>query len=285
VTAARVALATCAELPELDEDGGLLLAALAAAGVSAEPAVWDDERVRWDAYDLVVVRSTWDYTGRREEFLAWASAVPRLANPADVLAWNTDKSYLAGLAVAGVPVVPTTFVAPGEPFEVPAYEHVVKPTVSAGARDTERFSAGEDSCSHAQALLEGGRSVMVQPYQAAVDTVGETALLWFGGVLSHAARKAAVLDGGPTREAVVTPAEASDAQVDVARQVLAAVPFPAPLLYARVDLVPDDHGAPVLLELEVPEPSLFLGRSAGAADRFAAAVARHVTGLSPAGPR
>ena len=231
------------------------------------------------------MRSTWDYTSRREDFLRWAAAVPRLANPAGVLAWNTDKRYLAGLAGAGVPVVPTTFVAPGEPFEVPPYEHVVKPTVSAGARDTERFAAGEDSTGHARALLAAGRCVMVQPYLAAVDTAGETALLWFGGKLSHAARKAAVLDGGPSREAVVTAAEASDAQIAVARQVLATVPFAGPLLYARVDLVPGADGAPVLLELEVTEPSLFLGRAAGAADRCAAAVAAHLAGLSRSSQR
>ena len=277
---ARVALATCAALPDLDEDGARLVTALAAAGVSAEPAVCDDDRVRWDHYALVIVRSTWDYTGRREEFLEWAAGVPSLDNPADVLAWNTDKRYLAGLADAGVPIVPTGFVAPGEAFEVPAYEHVVKPTVSAGARDTERFAAGEDSTGHALALLGEGRSVMVQPYQRAVDTAGETALLWFGGELSHAARKAPVLDGGPRGGAVVTPAAATGAEVALARQVLAAVPFPGPLLYARVDLVPGADGAPLLLELEVTEPSLFLGRAVGAADRFAAAVAARVATLS-----
>ena len=270
----RVALATFSGLPDLYEDDRLVLRPLERLGVDAVPAVWDDPAVDWAAYDLVVVRSTWDYTLRREEFLDWASSVPRLHNPFAVLAWNTDKRYLAELAGAGVPVVPTGFVAPGEPFEVPAYEHVVKPTVSAGARDTARFAAGEDSTAHAAALLEAGRTVMVQPYQAAVDDAGETALLSFLGEHSHAARKAPVLV--PTLddpdEVAITPREASPAELALAQAALAAVPCSAPLLYARVDVVPGPDGSPVLMELEVTEPCLFLAHAPGAAQRFAAAV-------------
>lgn len=271
---ARVALATCAALPDLYVDDQPLVAALAAVGVQAEPAVWSGD-VDWSAYDVVVVRSCWDYTERREEFLAWAAAVPRLANPADLLAWNTDKRYLGELAAAGVPVVPTTFVAPGEDYLVPAYEHVVKPTVSAGGRDTVRYAAGESSWAHARALLATGRHIMVQPYARAVDTAGETSVLSFGGVVSHAARKAPVLMGGVAVDpdaVAITPREASAEELAVAAATLAAVPFDGPLLYARVDMVPGADGAPMLMELELTEPSLFLATSAGAAARFARAI-------------
>jgi hypothetical protein len=272
--APRVALATCSGLPDLYEDDQSVLGPLAAAGVDVDTPVWDDPAVDWSSYDLVVVRSTWDYTLRREEFLTWARAVPRLANPADVLTWNTDKRYLAELAAAGVPVVPTEFIAPGEDYDLPLYEHVVKPTVSAGARDTRRFAAGEDSSEHAEALLAGGRHVMVQPYQPAVDQAGETAVLLFCGEHSHAARKAPVLVPGlDDPDAVaITPREASAAELDVARAALAAVPWTQPLLYARVDLVPGPDGAPVVMELELTEPCLFLRQSVGAADRFADAI-------------
>lgn len=274
----RVGLATSAGFPGLHVDERLVLAPLDRLGVEAEAVRWDDEAVDWSSYDLVVVRSTWDYTGRREEFLAWAASVPRLANPAPLLTWNTDKRYLAELAAAGVPVVPTAFVAPGEAYDVPAHEHVVKPTVSAGARDTRRFAAGEDSTGHAAALLDAGRTVMVQPYQAAVDAAGETALLFFLGGLSHAARKGPVLV--PTLsspdEVEIVPREASPAELEVARAALAAVPHDGPLLYARVDLVPGPDGAPVVMELELTEPSLFLSQAPGAADRFAQAVASAV---------
>jgi hypothetical protein len=272
--APRVALATCSGLPDLYEDDQSVLGPLAAAGVDVDLAVWDDPAVDWSAYDLVVVRSTWDYTLRREEFLTWARAVPRLRNPIDVLTWNTDKRYLAELAAAGVPVVPTGFVAPGEDVDVPLYEHVVKPTVSAGARDTRRFAAGEDSAEHAEALLAAGRHVMVQPYQPAVDEAGETAVLFFRGEHSHAARKAPVLVPGldDPDEVGITPCEASAAELAVARAALAAVPWSEPLLYARVDLVPGPDGAPVVMELELTEPCLFLRQSVGAADRFADAI-------------
>jgi glutathione synthase/RimK-type ligase-like ATP-grasp enzyme len=278
MTRPQVALATFTGFPALYDDDRLALGPLAEAGLEATAAVWDDPAVDWSSYDLVVVRSTWDYTLRREEFLRWAQSVPRLANPAAVLRWNTDKRYLAELAAAGVPVVPTVFVGPGETYDVPAYEHVVKPTVSAGARDTRRFAAGEDSTAHAHSLLATGRTVMVQPYQAAVDEAGETALLFFAGEHSHAARKAAVLVPSldDPNHVEISARQATPAELAVAQAALAEVPWPEPLLYARVDLVPGPDGAPVLMELEVSEPSMFLRQSAGAAERFAAAVQAHL---------
>src|SRR5205823_6568423 len=101
----RIALATCSALPQLDDDERLIIPALAARGVAAEPRVWDDPSVEWDAYPLVVVRSTWDYADRRREFLEWCARVPRVLNSVAVVTWNTDKVYLRELAAAGIPVV------------------------------------------------------------------------------------------------------------------------------------------------------------------------------------
>ncbi len=274
----RVALATAASLPALDPDDALLVPALAAVGVEAVPAVWDEPSVDWARFDLVVVRSTWDYVPRREQFVAWAQAVPCLANPADVVTWNTDKRYLRDLAAAGVPVVPTTWLQPGDAYAPPAGEHVVKPAVSAGARDTARYAAGQDSTAHVERLLTEGRTVMVQPYLRGVDTEGETALVSFAGRHSHAARKAPVLT--PDLEdpdlVEISAATPTAAQLALAEQALAAVPLDGPLLYARVDVVPGPDGQPVVIELELTEPSLFLATSGGAADRLAAAVAEAV---------
>ncbi len=263
-----------AAMPVLWDDDLGLVPALDGLGVEAVPAVWDDPSVDWASYDLVVVRSTWDYTFRPEEFLAWADRVPRLLNPAAVLRWNTDKRYLGELAAKGVPVVPTTYVSPGEAYEVPSYEHVVKPTVSAGARDTARFAAGEDSSAHAGALLAAGRHVMVQPYQRGIEEAGETALLSFLGEHSHAARKDPVLV--PTVSdplaVAVTPRQATADELALAQQVLAALPFDAPLLYARIDVVPGPDGTPLLMEAELTEPCLFLQQAPGATERYARAV-------------
>jgi glutathione synthase/RimK-type ligase-like ATP-grasp enzyme len=163
---------------------------------------------------------------------------------------------------------------------VPTGEHVVKPVVSAGARDTVRYAAGDDSREHVARLLDDGRAVMVQPYQRAVDVEGETSLLFLDGAFSHCARKAPVLapGAGHPDDVEITPRTATDAQRAVADAALAAVPVDAPLLYARVDLLPGDDGAPRLVELELTEPSLFFATSPGAVDRLADAVVRRAAG-------
>ncbi len=267
----RVAVATYASLPHLDDDGQRMLSALADAGIAAEPQVWDDGQVDWHAYDLVLLCSTWDYPLRRSAFVSWVRSLRCVANPADVVEWNTDKRYLNDLVSAGLPVVDTMFLEPGDVWTVPhfaAADVVVKPVVSAGASHTGRFPLGDPAAQRlAERLLAEQRAVMVQPYLQAVDTAGETALLFLGGRFSHAVTKAALLTShgeqplfnldGYTE--TITSAEATDAQVAVAEGVLAAVPGgPGRLTYARVDLVPGPDGAPQVLEVELTEPSLFL---------------------------
>jgi hypothetical protein len=286
-----VALVTCSELSDLDPDDQLLLAPLAALGIDATAAVWDDPAVDWAAFDLVIVRNTWDYPLRRDEFVAWARSVPALANPADVIAWNTDKRYLRDLAAAGVPVVPTTWVAPGEAWSPPAEgEFVIKPAVSIGSRDSGRYrlpEQGDLAAAHVARLQAAGRLTMVQPYVSSVDSYGETALIFLGGAYSHAIRKGPMLSGpdplvqgadGPGLyvEEEITARTPTEAERAVAEATLRALPFDASrLLYARVDLLATPDG-PIVIELELTEPSLFVGTAAGAPERFAAAVARHL---------
>ena len=280
-----MALATCRELPGGDEDADLLLAAAGAVGLDTDWRVWDDPAVDWGSYDLVVIRSTWDYVPRRDDFAAWAASVPRLANPADLITWNTDKTYLRELAAAGLPVVPTAWLTPGTPVDWPSWpDLVVKPTVSAGARDTARYGPDEQDRAreHATRLLGDGRAVMVQPYLAGVDTEGESTLVYVGGAFSHSVRKAAILEPGAAAETdelwrpeKITGRTATAAEQELAERILAAVPGGAGrLLYARVDLLPGPDGTPVLIELELAEPSLFLSVVPGSADRFAAAIRR-----------
>jgi glutathione synthase/RimK-type ligase-like ATP-grasp enzyme len=273
-----VALATCAEVAEGDEDSPALARALAARGLEALPAVWDDASVDWAAFDLVVVRSTWDYAERRDAFLAWAASLRRVLNEVDVLTWNTDKRYLRELERAGVSVVPTSFLEPGEPFEAQHGRFVVKPAVSAGARHSARYEPGQATEAHAHvARLHGmGRAVMVQPYLDGIETHGETGLIYIGGSYSHSVRKAALLlPGQPPGEALyleeqVERARPSERECAVAEAALRVAP--EGLLYARVDLVPGAEG-PVVLEVELTEPSLWLSHAPGAAERFADAIA------------
>ncbi|GAB2817988.1 hypothetical protein GCM10022221_14810 [Actinocorallia aurea] len=282
----KFAIATFADLPDGDEDTPALIEELAALGHGAEAVVWDGP-ADWARYDLVLVRSTWDYSTRREEFLAWAEEVERagarLENSAAVLRWNTDKRYLRELGAAGIPVVPTLW----DPVELPEWpDYVIKPAVSAGARDTARWSAQEagPAAEHLARLRAEGATVMVQPYLDAVDTAGETALIFFDGAFSHAVRKAPILAPGSGVQEIIadtkdereqiTAREASRAELSLAAEVLAAAP--KNLLYARIDLIPGPDGAPVLLELELAEPSLFLTHAPGSPTRLATAMTQRL---------
>ncbi|GAA1629127.1 ATP-grasp domain-containing protein [Actinoplanes couchii] len=283
----RVALVTSADLPDLWLDDHPLRDALRQRGVVADAVRWDDPVAEWAAYDLVVLRSPWDYPGRREEFVTWARSVPRLANPADIVVWNTDKRYLGELAEAGVPIIPTEFVGPGETWTPAADgEWVVKPTVSAGSRDTGRYQLPghtEQAVAHVERLTAAGRTAMIQPYLSAVDTEGETAVLCTPDAtgeltFSHGIRKSAMLTvpGGGRVDVgseQITPRQPSIAELDLAVRVLAAIPGGTKqLLYARVDMIPGPDGAPTLIELELTEPSLFLRTAPGSADRLADAI-------------
>ncbi|MBB5869236.1 glutathione synthase/RimK-type ligase-like ATP-grasp enzyme [Allocatelliglobosispora scoriae] len=283
----RVALATCADLPDLEPDDRLLLAPLARRGITAEPAVWDDPAIDWAGYDLVVLRNPWDYFYRRAEFITWVHSVPRLLNAADVVEWNTDKRYLRELSAAGVPVVPTSWVEPGDEWSPPAEAglYVIKPAVSAGSKDTGRYDLADAdlAVAHVRRLQAAGRLVMIQPYLPAVDSYGETALLYFSSpetgepAFSHAIRKGPMLVGPDAGVAglyvpeKITPRTPTEAEFATARRVLAALP--SGLLYARIDLIPGLDGSPVLVEVELTEPSVFLEHDEHAADRFAAAIA------------
>ncbi|GLW67950.1 ATP-grasp domain-containing protein [Kitasatospora phosalacinea] len=272
---ARVAYATCRGVE--DVEAMPVLAAFAQLGVEAEAVYWNDPAVDWAGYDLVLVRSVWDYILYREEFLAWTrrvSALTRLANPARVLEHNTDKTYLRGLAEAGLPVVPTLWVAPGGPTEaadavgaVDWPELVVKPTVSSGARDTVRTADRAVALAQVAALTGAGRTAMVQPYLAMVEDEGETSLLYLGGEFSHAVRRGPMLGGGFADVAREPEAD----QLALAERVLAVSAEPGELLYARVDLVRLPDGSPALIELELTEPRLFLDLCPGGPERLAAA--------------
>ena len=134
----RIALATSSDLPELDPDSQLLLPAFEQLGVDAEPTVWSDPAVDWAAFDAVVIRSTWDYFDREDEFLAWVKTTGAIArrfiNPPDLVEWNAHKTYLRELADKGVPVVDTQWIESGQTASVEHAHGIVKPAVSGGAQ-------------------------------------------------------------------------------------------------------------------------------------------------------
>ncbi|MBB2923516.1 RimK family alpha-L-glutamate ligase [Cellulomonas cellasea] len=255
-----------------------VVAALRTRGATVTVSPWREPSVTQVPADVVVIRSTWDYQEHPDEFrtVLGAFAAPVL-NPLDVVGWNLHKSYLLELARAGVPVVPTALVRAGSDEPVPdvdAPEVVLKPAISANAWGLGRFATGSaEAADHLRTLTATG-DVLVQPYLPEI-LAGERSVVVIGGRVSHAVRKTPAAGefrvqaeyGGTDTAHTPTAAE-----VEVAHAALACVPGgPEALLYARVDLVgPED--APLLIELELVEPELFLDLAPGSADRFAAAL-------------
>jgi len=295
----HIALVSTFDALALDEDMPPLVAALVRAGAKVSTPCWDDATVDWSSFDLALLRSTWNYVERIDEFRAWTrrcSQQTRLLNPPEVVDWNTDKHYLAHLHRAGVPVVPSRFVEPGEDSRaalrhflaggvdslsagraVPFDQFVVKPSIGAGSRDTARYRCtdADRALEHLSRLVDDERrSALLQPYLASVDQLGETALVYFGGEASHAFRKgpllrldSALVEGLFATEEITARQPGADERA-LAAAAYAAIPFAAPL-YARVDMIRDDRGAPVILELEMTEPSVYFGCAPGSADRLA----------------
>jgi len=267
----RIVLASCRQLPDGDGDDDGLVGALRGRGLHARWMAWDDPRT--EAADLVILRAAWDYAARREEFLAWTARVRNLLNPPAVVAWNSDKHYLRDLADAGLPTVPSFFLEPGQAPVLPAAladaEVVVKPAVGAGSVDALRFTDHGAAAAGAAVLLDEGRSVLVQPYDARVEA-GETAMVFLGGEQSHAFTKGPMLppegrspaldESGTYASEKLAPADPDFPMWDLGHAALDAAcaragVAKADLLYARVDLIGGPE-APALLELELVEPAL-----------------------------
>lgn len=264
----RIVLAGCPQFISGDGDDSELVAALRVRDLHAHWLSWDDPDTL--QADLVILRATWDYPERLDEFLSWAASARGLLNPLPTVRWNSDKRYLKDLAAAGIPIVPSRFFGPSEPVVLPDGELVVKPAVSAGSRGARRFTCPEDSRNYAESLQDEGRTVLIQPYDARVDDHGETGLVFLNGEPSHAFTKSAMLAPAGTQAmrdelfrpellAAATPSHAlwKFGAVALAKAATACGVSMTDLLYARVDVI----GGPAdqdyrLLELELIEPSL-----------------------------
>lgn len=268
-----------------DPDNPRLFAALNDLQLSADLVVWDDDTVRWDDYDLVVLRSTWDYPPRRGEFLEWARSISRLENPFSIVEYSSDKHYLADLEAHGLSVIPSRFSAVGESpnFDFgELVDFVVKPCVGAGSLNVVRYRGGdvEAATRHVETLHGEGRDVLLQPYIHSVDTIGERGLIFVDGAFSHAMTKGAMLNVAQSdrdflyrREQMSSALAEADA-VLYAAEVLDTMGW-SDLLYARIDLVATIRGW-LVMELELVEPSLYLTYDDQAADKLAAGIAKRL---------
>lgn len=298
----RIALATCSDLPDWEVDDRPLAAALAARGAEVVHAVWDDPEVDWPSFDACLIRTTWDYMEKREAYLRWAERVAkatRLFNPAAVVRWNTDKSYLGDLTAWGVPVVPTLWLPRGARVEIRGLladrawsAGFLKPTVGATSRETLRFATDEEGLASAQIHLDRllpQEGMMLQPYLERVERDGELSAVFIDGAFSHAVRKIPpagdyrVQDDFGARD---EPVRLESHELALAAAVVAAVegwpelgqpgPEAERLLYARTDFLRDDAGRLRLTELELVEPSLFFRHAPQAAELLADALCRRL---------
>ena len=285
--APRICFVTCLAWPDISASDGVVARALEARGAHVAGLPWNLEGARFDGFDAVVLRSSWDYHHAPDAYLAWlarweGAAVPFWNTPA-LIRWNLSKAYLLDLEGAGLPVVPTLILddeAAGLPTIMAARRWelaVVKPVLSASAHDTTLVPAAEASAV-ARAIGEGRirRPVMLQPFVEEIRTRGEWSLIFIDGTLTHAALKRpgdfrvqGYLGGRTERRE--PPASVAAA----AARVVAALPERP--LYARIDGVERADGF-TLMEVEVNEPGLFFNLAPPAAETFAEAIAARVTG-------
>jgi glutathione synthase/RimK-type ligase-like ATP-grasp enzyme len=280
----KISLATSDAYPHLTGDDRLLLPPLGAIGFRAEAAVWSDPSYDWSSSAMVVIRSCWDYHLRIAEFLRWIERLEMLGVPVwnspATIRWNSNKSYLKELEGKGISIVPTLWLEPGpnvsladELRRVGWQRAVVKPRVSATAHQTKLIQV--EQAEEMQNLFEALRArtgVMVQKFMEPILSEGEWSLMFFDGEFSHAVLKTPKVGdfrvqhdfGGHERLA-----QAPRFVIEAAEKAILVAGNP---LYARVDGVIEE-GVFRLMELELIEPALFLGESAGAARKLAAAIA------------
>ena len=270
----RIALATCKQMPEVDPDETLLVAALVDRGADVRLVAWDDADADVSG-DLCVIRSTWNYYHAIDAFLEWAARaayITQLWNPLPVVRWNTNKRYLGDLATRGVPTVPTLFLEGSVADAMRALRTeraVIKPTISAASFQTMRVDPTNLAAAEAHARAIAARcEVMVQPYVESVEGYGERSIVFIDGALTHAIRKSPRFGGEHESVSDALPIAADERAL--AEAALATIGHE--LLYARIDLARDAAGRPMIMELELVEPSLFLAQSPDALTRFANAI-------------
>jgi glutathione synthase/RimK-type ligase-like ATP-grasp enzyme len=268
----RIALASCAEFPRgLGGEAELPELLAARGGTEAVWAVWDDPTVDWGAFDLVVVRCTWDYPDSVDAFRAWVQTTAittALVNPPRIILGNLHKGYLSDL---GADAVPTVVVPAGMTIELAALgwpATVVKPAVAVGGNGAVR-NASQLDLDALTLAPRGAVDVVVQPYVDSVERDGEISVVCLDGRPSHAVRKKPAVGefrihehrGGTAERVPLRPDHA-----EVAYRTLARLPMPPAI--ARVDLLEHD-GRAFVIELELVEPYLWLELAPEAADRLA----------------
>lgn len=285
----RIALVSCSQVWAGEADDLPLQLALEQAGAEVSKPAWDDPTVEWAGFDGCLLRTTWDYHERRDEFLTWARRVAedsRLFNPLAVIEWNTIKTYLRELESAGLPVAPTVWFDRGSTVDLATAlrgrdwsRGFLKPDVGACAFQTLPFSMDPAGIAQAQTHLDRqlpNAGFLAQPFLESVGEVGEYSVIFIDGEITHTVCKKPVAgdyrvmdEFGATDSVVELPAEDLILARRVCEEFTRRFDLSQALLYARVDFLRDASGSLVINELELVEPSLFFRHCPAAAARLA----------------
>ncbi len=284
-----VALITCSEWPHLNHSDRLLQRALATRGIEAGPLIWNDPAVDWSRPLVSVLRSPGDFYGQRPAFLEWARHVSQmntLWNPFPLLHWSSHKGYLLDLAEQGVPIIPTLWLTQGSSANLAQLmqerhwsEVIIKPAVSSNAYGTIRVTE-EEAASEGQLYLDhmlATHDMLIQPFFPAVLHKGERSLIFINGEVTHAVLRPPIRAvshshaATPTAEKLIVPRAE---ELRLAHKIIHLLP--SRVLFARIDLVDDTDGQPCVMEVELIDPRLWLDLMPGAAEHFAAAIAKEV---------
>jgi hypothetical protein len=282
----HLALVTSANLPGWEKDDAPLHAAFEARGVTLSHPIWNDPAVDWSAFDAALIRTTWDYCDDRDAFVSWAESAgeaTRLMNPAEVIKWNTHKSYLRDVEAMGLPIIPTFWMERGGSYDLSRVMEengwargFLKPQIGAMARHTLRFDADEEGFlaarKHVNSLIRH-EGLMFQPYLESVETFGEVSAIFLGGAFSHGVRKIPVEGDYRVQDDHGASDEPFEFEADFLTHLADLVDrFQHDLVYARFDFLRDGEGHYLLTELELVEPSLFFRHDPTAAERLAEVV-------------
>lgn len=283
----RIAFLTMDSLDGFISYDNLVADILADRGIIVENVSWRSSTANWDDYDMVIIRSPWDYQHSIDEFMAVLERIDAsnavLWNPIDVVRWNVRKTYLRQLQDQGIAIVPTQFVqSPSELdirgiFEVfESDQIVIKPVVGANANDTFwlRPDSSGDLLQQIEVLYRG-RLALLQPFIQSVVEYGETSHIFFDGQHSHSVLKTPKAGDFRVQEehgSRIQPLQPDSSLIECATRAL--VPVPQQTLYGRVDLVELSNGQQAVMELELIEPSLYLTYDPDSAERFADAIQR-----------
>jgi glutathione synthase/RimK-type ligase-like ATP-grasp enzyme len=285
----RLALITYSGLPDGAESGRLMLPYLATAGVETEIVDWRSTGTDFSKFDLIVLRSCWDYHLRAAEFLSWLQRIAQttpVLNTIDTVLWNHSKFYLQEVAAQGIEIAPTVFVSGSDSIEPDVWREikswpksVVKPAVSASAHKTWLFDSVALPEKNDLKRRMQGEGFLVQQFIPEIETQGEISFVYIDGQFSHAALKRPAAgdfrvqqEHGGSAELFIPPHDL----LKQADEIAASVPQVRQSLYCRIDAVAR-NGKLVLMELELIEPELFLGLAEGAAERFAEAIIRRLS--------